>query len=210
MRCLADLLAHDQPLQLDPLAVHGRTCRWRRAGLVSGRQPLGGGRHTGRFGLTLFLRCTGAATQVVADVGHQDDNISVQLACIAALTRASPVLREQGFAPPPWAEVARGGRAAPRSGDGSVPLRPAWTRRPLGASYVTSIRHLAPSCCRKPALAGRELLLPYQPHRSSASPAIACVLLLFMPIPSETLSSETHDKRKEILMGLYLERRFPR
>ena len=59
--CLADLLANDQPLQLDPLACDGRTCRWRWAGLVSGRQPLGGGRHTGRFGLTLFLRCRGAA-----------------------------------------------------------------------------------------------------------------------------------------------------
>ena len=58
MRRLADLLADDQPLQLD---CNRRTCRWRWAGLVSSWQPLGGGGHTGRLGLTLFLRCTGAA-----------------------------------------------------------------------------------------------------------------------------------------------------
>ena len=52
MRCLAELLANDQPLQLDPLACDGRICHWRWAGLVSGRKPLGDGRRTGRLGLT--------------------------------------------------------------------------------------------------------------------------------------------------------------
>ena len=132
-----------------PLALGG-------LGLVSGQQALGGGRHTGRFGLTLFLRCTGAATQVVADVGHQDDNISVQLACIAALTRASPVLRKQGFAPPPWAEVARGGRAAPHGGgrDFGGPLR-GWQRSATASLDKTVLGRL----CRDLDPASRALLL---------------------------------------------------
>ena len=109
IRCLADLLANDQPLQLDPLAV-------RRAHLP---QPLGGlGPRSVTAGRCAAYSAFWADTFPVLHrrrPHHRDDNIAVQSASIAAFARAS-LLREQGFAPPPWATVALGGRAAPHCG----------------------------------------------------------------------------------------------